>query len=233
MRYCLAFLAMLAFSIASLQAQTPDSLNQEVYRISADSLNMQDTTNLPTDENVKKTRKERKAEEAEAEPFVYKDSTRLALERMTTVAVRRSAIIPGWGQLTNKRWWKVPIIYGGIVGLVLTYDFNQTNYKEMLAEAQYRITHNGQYLNEEYANANQEWVIQAKDFYRRNRDLTILVGLGLYALNLVDAYVDAKMFRYDIDDDLSFRIDPFVQQPMGLYASRTPTFGLKMAITIH
>lgn len=232
MRYCLAFLILLAFSITDLQAQTPDSLSrEEVDRISTDSLNMQDTTNLPTDSNVKKAKKSKK--EKEEEPYVYKDSTRLALERMTKVAVTRSAIIPGWGQLTNKRWWKVPIIYGGIVGLVLTYDFNQTNYKVMLSEAQYRIANNGQYLNEEYANANQEWVIQAKDFYRRNRDLTILVGLGLYALNLVDAYVDAKMFRYDIDDDLSFRIDPFVQQPMGTFASRTPTFGLKMAITIH
>jgi|SRR5690606_22635961 len=230
MRYCLAFLVLLAFSIVDLQAQTPDSLRQEVERISTDSLNMQDTTNLPTDANVEKTRRKKKKEE---EPYVYKDSTRLALERMTRVAVTRSAIIPGWGQLTNKRWWKVPIIYGGIVGLVLTYDFNQTNYQEMLAEAQYRITHNNQYLHEKYAGANQEWVIQAKDFYRRNRDLTILVGLGLYALNLVDAYVDAKMFRYDIDDDLSFRIDPFIQQPQGFYAGRTPTFGLKMAITIH
>lgn len=231
MRYCLALFIVLAFSTIGLQAQTPDSLRQEeVERISADTLNMQDTTNLPTDENVKKSKKEMAEEE---EPFVYKDSTRLALERMTRVAVTRSAIIPGWGQLTNKRWWKVPIIYGGIVGLVLTYDFNQTNYKIMLEEAQYRLTHNGQYLNEEYARINQEWIIQAKDFYRRNRDLTILVGLGLYALNLVDAYVDAKMFRYDIDDDLSFRIDPFVQQPMGLYASRTPTFGFRMAFTIH
>ncbi|MFB5945873.1 DUF5683 domain-containing protein [Albibacterium profundi] len=229
MRYGLAFFVLLVFSMADLQAQTPDSLRQEaVERISADTLNMQDTTNLPTDENVKKSKTKKVKEE---EPFVYKDSTRLALERMTRVAVTRSAIIPGWGQLTNKRWWKVPIIYGGIVGLVLTYDFNQTNYKEMLSEAQYRITHNGQYLHEEYARANQEWVIQAKDFYRRNRDLTILVGLGLYALNLVDAYVDAKMFRYDIDDDLSFRIDPFVQQS-GLYASSTPTFGFKLAVTI-
>lgn len=70
MRYCLAFLLLLACSVVDLQAQTPDSLRQEVERISTDSLNMQDTTNLPTDANVEKTRRKKKKEE---EPSVYKE----------------------------------------------------------------------------------------------------------------------------------------------------------------
>jgi len=220
----------MAVSIGSIQAQKIDSLRQETKIISVDSLNMQDSTNVPTDKNVRKNKK--KAEEQK--PYVYKDSTRLALEKMTSTAVKRSAILPGWGQLSvNKKWWKVPIIYGGVAGLIYSYDVAQSGYKEMLTEAQYRLANNDQRQNEKYVSANTEWIIQAKDFYRRNRDLTILLSAGLYALNLIDAYIDAKMFRYDMSDDLSFRINPLVEQPLGVFASRTPVFGLKMSLTIH
>jgi len=230
MRYLKAFILVFICNIGLAQAQRADSLRQEIKQISVDTLNMQDSTNVPTDTNVKKNKKKVKEEE----PYVYKDSTRLALEKMPKTAVRRSAILPGWGQLSvNKKWWKVPIIYGGVAGLIYSYDVAQSGYKEMLAEAQYRLLNNGQYLNEKYAAANQEWIIQAKDFYRRNRDLTILLGVGLYALNLIDAYVDAKMFRYDMADDLSFKINPLIEQPLGTYANRVPVFGLKMSVTIH
>jgi len=230
MRYLKAFILIFICSIGLAQAQKADSLRQEIKQISVDTLNMQDSTNVPTDTNVKKRKKKVKEEE----PYVYKDSARLALEKMPKTAVRRSAILPGWGQLSvNKKWWKVPIIYGGVAGLIYSYDVAQSGYKEMLAEAQYRLLNNNQYLNEKYAAANQEWIIQAKDFYRRNRDLTILLGVGLYALNLIDAYVDAKMFRYDMADDLSFKINPLIEQPIGIYANRMPVFGLKMSVTIH
>ena len=231
MRYFKALFVVLICTVGYAHAQRVDSVRQEIKQVSVDTLNMQDSTNTPTDTNVEKTLK--KVEE-EAEPVIFKDSTRLALEKMTRTAVRRSAILPGWGQLSvNKKWWKVPIIYGGVVGLVISYDVAQSGYKEMLAEAQYRIENNGLPLNEQYAMANQEWIIQAKDFYRRNRDLTILLSLGLYALNLVDAYIDAKMFRYDISDDLGFKILPHIEPPTGPFASGTPVFGMKMAFTIH
>lgn len=225
MRYLLTTLVFLLVAYGFASAQDADSLRREIKIVSVDSLNMQDTTNL--------SRRERRRLAREQEPAVYKDSARIALERMTTVAVRRSAILPGWGQITNKKWWKVPIIYGGVVGLIISYDVAQSGYKEYLEEAQYRAVNNDQYLNEKFADYNTEFIIQGKDFYRRNRDLTYLLAGGLYALNLIDAYIDAKMFRYDISDDLSFKFNPLVEQPLGTFASRRPLIGLKMSITIH
>ncbi|TCK82663.1 DUF5683 domain-containing protein [Albibacterium bauzanense] len=227
MRYFKAFLIVIICCIGSAQAQTPDSVSSEIKIISVDSLNMQDTTNIPNDEDAEKSIIE------EQQSVVYKDSARLALENRSRLAVKRSAIIPGWGQITNNRWWKVPILYGGVVGLIISYDVAQSGYKEMLAEAQFRTLNNNQYLYEKYAKASTEWVIQSKDFYRRNRDLTILLSAGLYALNLIDAYVDGMMFRYNMEDDLSFKINPLIEKPSGIFASRTPVFGLKMTLTIH
>ena len=226
MRYLLTTLVLLLVAYGFASAQDADSLRREIKIVSVDSLNMQDTTNLSR-------RERRRLERKQQEPAVYKDSARIALERMTTVAVRRSAILPGWCQITNKKWWKVPIIYGGVVGLIISYDVAQSGYKEYLEEAQYRAVNNNQYLNEKFADYNTEFIIQGKDFYRRNRDLTFLLAGGLYALNLIDAYIDAKMFRYDISDDLSLKFNPLVEHPMGAFASRRPMIGFKMAITIH
>lgn len=227
MRYFKAFLIVIICCVGYVQAQTPDSVSNETKIISVDSLNMQDTTNIPNDENAEKSIVE------DQKSVVYKDSARLALENRSRLAVRRSAMIPGWGQITNNRWWKVPILYGGVVGLIISYDVAQSGYKEMLAEAQFRTLNNNQYLYEKYAKASTEWVIQSKDFYRRNRDLTILLSAGLYALNLIDAYVDGMMFRYNMEDDLSFKINPLIEKSSGIFASRTPVFGLKMTLTIH
>src|SRR6476661_3113395 len=66
---------------------------------------------------------------------LFSDSSRLQSPRH---AVYRSAIIPGWGQARNRKWWKVPLVYGGFVSLGLVYEFNQRYYKELLAESQYR-----------------------------------------------------------------------------------------------
>lgn len=229
MRYLLTTFIFLLAAYGFASAQDADSVRREIKIVSVDSLNMQDTTNLSRRERRRLEREQR----AQQEPEVYKDSARIALERMTTVAVRRSAILPGWGQITNKKWWKVPIIYGGVVGLVISYDVAQSGYKEYLKEAQHRANNNNLPENEKFINYNTEFIIQGKDFYRRNRDLTFLLAGGLYALNLIDAYIDAKMFRYDISDDLSLKFNPLVEQPMGTFAGRRPLIGLKMSVTIH
>lgn len=195
-------------------------------KISHDAFNMQDTTNIPQGEE--KTQAEKQ------EPVVYKDSTRIALENLTRTAVRKSAILPGWGQLQNGRWWKVPIVIGGFAGVVYSYDFARTHYRKFLKEAQYRTVNPGpnEFLYPEYAGYSTEGIIQAKDFYRRNRDLSILAGLGLYALQLIDAYVDAKFFRYDISDDFSFNLGPSIESNPWSLANNTPSFGIKLALQL-
>lgn len=125
----------------------------------------------------------------------------------------RSAMIPGWGQLNNKHWWKLPIIYGGFVGTGLIFEFNGRYYKEFLNEAKLREL--GEPGNPAYAGASNDAIIQVKDYYRRNRDLSILGFIGVWGIQMIDAYVQAKFIHsYTMDDDLSFHISPgFISQP--------------------
>lgn len=225
-------LLVLLFVAGVTQAQTADSIQrQEKTLISSDSLS-RDTTSKKSDKQDTLSKKERRREARRTQDtteVVFKDSARLALEKINRQATIRSAIIPGWGQITNGKWWKVPIVYGGLVGVALAFDFNQRYYKHFLEEAQYRYENPEQYLNEEYAGINDEYIIQAKDYHRRNRDLSVLIGLGVYALNIIDAYVDSKMFRYDMGDDLSFRIGPSIQSYPGM---RGQALGFKVAFAI-
>lgn len=161
---------------------------------------------------------------------VVKDSARLALESMTRKAVLRSAILPGLGQIYNGRWWKVPLVYGGFVGIGLVYEFNQRYYKEFLGEAQYRQA-TGEPKNPKYAPYSDEGIINAKDFYRRNRDLSILAGVAFYAVQMIDAYVDAKFFRFDVSDELALKIEPSLQPAPFSYAYTVyPGFKLKLSL---
>lgn len=225
--------AILFFMVLGLfaQAQVRDTINPASL-ISKDTLNMQDTTNVP---HGKERKRKKQKEEEEQKPVIYKDSTRLALEHLTRSAVRKSAIIPGWGQIQNGRWWKTPIILGGFVGIGMSYEFAQRNYKVYLKEAQFRSENptSGVFENEELARFSPESIIAAKDFYRRNRDLSVLMGIGFYAIQLIDAYVDAKFFRYDISDDFSLKFKPSLESAPWMLANNRPTFGLKVAFNIH
>ncbi|HEY0055466.1 MAG TPA: DUF5683 domain-containing protein [Pedobacter sp.] len=163
---------------------------------------------------------------------VFKDSARLALERMPKVAIRRSAIIPGWGQVTNRRWWKVPIIYGGFVGLGLAVDFNQKLYKQFISELQFRYEFPKETRDPELKIIkDQQGLIDYRDYYRRNRDLSVLAGVGLYAIQIIDAYIDAKFFRFDISDKLGFKVQPSLM-PLGSYAYTSPVPAIKIQLKL-
>lgn len=168
---------------------------------------------------------------SEIKPPVVKDSARLALERLPRIAVRRSLILPGWGQVTNKRWWKVPVIYAGFVGLGLAVEFNQRYYKQVLRELQYRYENGGKPLDPELAPGDEQALIGLRDYYRRNRDLSVLAGVGLYAINAIDAYIDAKFFRFDISDELSFNLSPSIMSTNSFsYTSPLPAIKLKITL---
>ncbi|PWG79627.1 hypothetical protein DDR33_16320 [Pararcticibacter amylolyticus] len=168
---------------------------------------------------------------------VVKDSVRLALEAMPKRAAWSSAIIPGWGQIRNGRWWKTPFIYGGLVSVGLAYNFNQGYYKKLVKELQvrWRADHNqpreGDVNNPDFAPFEDNALISAKDFYRRNRDLSILGLLAVHTINIIDAYVDAKFFRYDISDKLGFNVQPTLLPPAS-FASAPPVPALKLTIPL-
>lgn len=231
-RFFLLLASFVGTSIAVF-AQEPDSTRSPAD-VSKDRYNMTDTTQL----SKKERKRLAKEKEEQQKPIVYKDSARLALEELTRKATRRSATLPGWGQLFNGGWGyvKAPIIWGGFGGLGYSFVFAQNNYQETLKEVRFRLANQGLTENPKYPeNVTTDWLIGAKDFYRRNRDLTVLLTVGWYALNVIDAYIDSKFKRYDMSEDLSFNIRPTLLQmpPNGLaYRSSMPVIGLKATFAI-
>ena len=161
-----------------------------------------------------------------------KDSARIAIEAMPRRAALNSAMLPGLGQIYNKRWWKVPLVYGGFIGIGLVFEFNQRYYQVFLKEAQFRQENPGKTQNPLYAPYTTEGIISIKDSYRRNRDLSVLAGLGFYAINIIDAYVDAKFFRFDISDELSVKVSPTLNQAPIHASSTSQVLGLKLKIAL-
>lgn len=196
---------------------------------------VQDTTKK---ESRRERKKREKAEEEAKTPKIFKDSTRLAIEAKTVTAWKRSLVLPGWGQYTNKGlWWiKVPVIYGGFATTVLVFDFNNRYYKELLKELDFRYDNNGKIDNPAYANASEQGLISAKDYARRNRDLMVLLTVGLYGLNVVEAYVDSMLKnRWSVSSEkVAFSIRPTVLQgpSNNLAFNAVPTMGLKLSMKI-
>ena len=131
-------------------------------------------------------------------------------------------VIPGAGQVYNRKYWKLPIFYGGFVGCVYAMTWNNQMYHDY-AQAYMDIMDNDPttqsynnflHLGATITSANEERYKnifkQRKDRYRRWRDLSIFTTIAVYALSVIDAYVDASLSDFDISDDLSLHIAPTV-----------------------
>ena len=121
-----------------------------------------------------------------------------------------SAIIPGSGQIYTKTYWKVPIIYGGLITSAYYINKENIEYKKF-RDAAIKSNENGNTPEEvdgqEYSYTDLK---NYKDLYRRNRDISYLCFIGVYILNIVDASVNAHLYQYDISDDISLNIDPTI-----------------------
>ena len=139
-------------------------------------------------------------------------------------AIIYSAILPGLGQIYNKKVWKVPIIYAGIGTFVYYIDKNQRYYidlKNALMDPDYTMKYFvGTFTDEE--------ITYVKDTYKRWRDMSIIGTFGFYILQIVDASVDAYMFNWDVGEDISLRIQP--ASIPGPFPSSSP-FGLRASIS--
>lgn len=118
-----------------------------------------------------------------------------------------SALLPGMGQLYNKKWWKLPIVYGALGTSIGFIAFNQQRYRD--TQIAY-ITRTDNYPNNTYetdftVQFTNENLLDLQDFYRRNRDLSYIITAGLYLLNIVDAIVDGHLYSFDVSDDLSWQ----------------------------
>lgn len=143
-------------------------------------------------------------------------------------AVLYSAIFPGLGQIYNRKYWKLPIVYGGFIGLTYAVTWNGGYYNDY-SDA-YKAVMSDNPMSSENVDKWRPFLPygtdidgltsaevksqysgpfkRKKDFYRRNRDLSIIGMVALYALCMIDAYVDAQLFDFDISPDLSLRVEP-------------------------
>jgi hypothetical protein len=122
-----------------------------------------------------------------------------------------SAILPGSGQAYNKKYWKIPLVYAGIGTISYFIVSNHKHYVEA-REAYDYVSNEYEYPidNELVDKYDEADLLEIRDYYRRNVELSwIVMGLW-YILNIIDANVDAHFFDYDISDNLSMRIQPII-----------------------
>ncbi|EGV44270.1 hypothetical protein BZARG_687 [Bizionia argentinensis JUB59] len=112
-----------------------------------------------------------------------------------------SAILPGLGQAYNKKYWKIPIVYAGIGAGLYFYLDNNKEYKRYRSAYKSRLA--GFTNDEFYGTISDDGLREAQKTLSRNRELSLLVTIGIYALNIIDANVDAHLLQYNVDDNLS------------------------------
>lgn len=145
-------------------------------------------------------------------------------------AVLKSLAFPGLGQIYNHQYWKLPIVYGGFAGLGYSYYVAQTNYKIFLHVAQLQETGQNKLIDKDYQNVSSATIISYKDFYHRNRDLTIIGTVAFWGIQTIDAYIAAKFqHSYTMDNDLGFKIRPtMLNSPSYAYGGVVP--GLRVTV---
>lgn len=131
-------------------------------------------------------------------------------------------VLPGAGQVYNRKYWKLPIVYGGFLGCVYAWRWNNQMYRDYSqaymdimdddpnTQSYNQFLHLGMQVTDENKERYQNLFKRRKDYYRKYRDLSIFCLIGVYALSVIDAYVDASLSQFDISKDLSLRIEPSV-----------------------
>ena len=216
-----------ADSLKRLPQVAPDSLNAQtesaLQRVSAaDSLAIADSIAA---ENKKRLLEMTSSTTPQVSPTPT-DSINGALDKKVfipnpTKATWLALVIPGGGQIYNRKFWKLPIIYGGFAGCAYALTSNNKMYKDYMQAYKDAALGNWEansihdllppgYLDRTPKTQITETLRKRKDTYRRYRDLSIFAFIGVYLISVIDAYVDAELSNFDITPDLSMRVEPAV-----------------------
>jgi hypothetical protein len=144
-----------------------------------------------------------------------------------------SAILPGLGQIYNKRYWKVPIVYGAIGTGIYVYSYNNTQYKSARNAFKRRLAG---FEDDDFFDINgdgqgpdvsDEALQDAQERTQRDRDLALVITIAMYALNIIDANVDAHLKQYNVDDNLSVDFKPYLDlNPL----TNRPNYGMALVV---
>ena len=133
-----------------------------------------------------------------------------------------SAVVPGAGQVYNKKYWKVPIIYASLATSIF---FIKDNQNKLTTYQNAYITRSNGGTDDYIDIYNNSQLLTIVDYYERNRDVSYIIAGAIYLLNIVDASVDAHLFDFDISEDLSLNTTPkIIDTPIG----KTTVLSLKM-----
>ena len=226
-RYILLIIGIIGFSTVSLQAQDISHIEKDSVQVFDGFITFPDTLSV--------------------------DSLFTHLEMKTfspkpKKAVLYAAFFPGLGQIYNRKYWKLPLVYGSAIGCIYAVTWNGTQYRGY--RNAYRefvdndpATNSWKDYNYKYYGGTDDepetWNDSARNKFgdrlkngrsnfRRNLELSYIVSVGAHLLWMIDAYVDAQLFGFDISEDLSFRIEPVLFERT-LATSRS--LGLQCSIT--
>ncbi len=158
-------------------------------------------------------------------------------------AVLYSAIFPGLGQVYNRKYWKLPIVYGGFIGFSYAITWNHGYYK-LYFDAYRSIIdedpntndwHDAVPYGRDPNTIDKTWFTgvlkDRKDYYRYYRDFSIIGAVALYGLAIVDAYVDAQLFDFDMSPDLSMRVTPTIMNKNNNASFLADSYGVQFSFT--
>lgn len=179
--------------------------------------------------------------EVRADDYAYDENGKVPFNPSPTRAVWLSALCPGLGQIYNRRYWKLPIVIGGFMGLGYATNWNNGQYQDYMQGYRDLLDNDPQtksYMDffpptVQESDLDRTWLEQTfksrKDYARRNRDLCIIGLVALYALCMLDAYVDASLTHFDVSPDLSLDWSPTLMEQPG--RSGKPAVGINWAFT--
>ena len=144
--------------------------------------------------------------------IIRQDTVLLKPYKMDALAPARAAfysgLVPGLGQIYNKRYWKAPIAWGGMGLSIYYYSWNNKKYHEYRDAYKDKLA--GRPVTGTLSELNGDRLIRGQKFYQRNRDLSMFITIGIYLLNIVDANVDAHLKQFNVNENLSLL--PSLQQ---------------------
>lgn len=157
-------------------------------------------------------------------------------------------VVPGAGQIYNRKYWKLPIFYGGFLGCYYAMRWNNMMYRDysqgyidlndgnLETQSYNQFMHLGMTIDESKPADVQRFSTKfkkRKDYYRRYRDMSAFILIGVYALSVIDAYVDASLSEFDISEDLSMKVSPTLMQNGGYTFNpvRTTSLGVHCSLT--
>lgn len=168
---------------------------------------------VPSD-SIENAEREKYAQELKSDLEKLPDLSSIKPEHSPRKATFYSAILPGLGQAYNKKYWKIPIIYAGMGSIAYFIKWNNDRY-QLYRRALFAEIDGDPATENPLPHLKDQTLRRGADFYRRNKELNMILLALVYALNIVDAHIDAHLIGFDLNDDLSLQVKPHLA-PMDL-----------------